>query len=685
MTHRGRRIDPRQITRVALMTVEGENDDISGVGQTEAAHRLCVNIPADNKVHYLQPDVGHYGVFNGSRFRAEIAPRIADFALSHNGRRAPRARATAGLLSLPLAAAVARRLAALVIRFWTGHVTRAARSAFPPHRRAADAHRRIRRRGLCRAAAPPRAGAPLYAAHPCRHAATSCSPCRRAAACKAARAFAQKHGGWIAARLDRLPQPAPFARRHACAAARRASTASCIGRARAARSGSRSATTASACSASPATRAHVAAPDRAIFSSARPSAISKRRAARAAGALGVTHQARVDPRPVEPLGLVLDHRRAVVFLAAHSRAAFRARLSRRARGRASGRDEPLARVLAAGRAHLPATWRRAKAWLDAHGADLHRYGLARLAAHPAQAGIQVIPGFVATDPACAGMSGVCGTAHWRLQGAWLGRGHAASRHFRAHRVARCAERSRPAHDRHVSAVAARYRAASSARRRRRCSSPSRPISSASRVGQIVYGPVSDRHGRKPVLLGALALYCAASLVCALSTSIEMLIGARALQALGGSRRHRAGARHRARPLFRRARRPRIVADRLGDGAGAGARADRRRRVADRVRLALDLRHAGGRRALRHRHRLAAAAGDAWRSARRSRSRSSSMLRVLSHRRAQSAPISPISGSAPPAMPGCSPGFPARPSCCRIFTGCRRSRSASPSRSARSAT
>ena len=54
------------------------------------------------------------------------------------------------------------------------------------------------------------------------------------------------------------------------------------------------------------------------------------------------------------------------------------------------------------------------------------------------------------------------------------------------------------------------------------------------VGQIVYGPVSDRHGRKPVLAVALALYCIASLICALSTSIEMLIAARALQALGSS-------------------------------------------------------------------------------------------------------------------------------------------------------
>jgi len=87
MTHRGRRIDLAAIERTALMTVEGENDDISAVGQTKAAQDLCVNLPDDLRAHYMQPGVGHYGVFNGSRFRAEIAPRIADFLLSHNGSR----------------------------------------------------------------------------------------------------------------------------------------------------------------------------------------------------------------------------------------------------------------------------------------------------------------------------------------------------------------------------------------------------------------------------------------------------------------------------------------------------------------------------------------------------------------------------------------------------------------------
>jgi poly(3-hydroxybutyrate) depolymerase len=78
--HRGNLIDLTAIRRTALLAVEGEKDDISGVGQTEAALELCANIPAARKSHHLQKGVGHYGVFNGSRFRAEVAPRICAFA-----------------------------------------------------------------------------------------------------------------------------------------------------------------------------------------------------------------------------------------------------------------------------------------------------------------------------------------------------------------------------------------------------------------------------------------------------------------------------------------------------------------------------------------------------------------------------------------------------------------------------
>ncbi len=80
LRHRGELIDLHAIRRTALLTVEGEKDDISGVGQTLAAQELCAKIPQARKAHYLQDGVGHYGVFNGTRFRKEIAPRICDFA-----------------------------------------------------------------------------------------------------------------------------------------------------------------------------------------------------------------------------------------------------------------------------------------------------------------------------------------------------------------------------------------------------------------------------------------------------------------------------------------------------------------------------------------------------------------------------------------------------------------------------
>jgi poly(3-hydroxybutyrate) depolymerase len=79
MTHRGQRVDLTAIRKAGLMSVEGEKDDISGVGQTCAANELCVNIPESRKQYYLAEGVGHYGVFNGSRFRDQIAPRIRKF------------------------------------------------------------------------------------------------------------------------------------------------------------------------------------------------------------------------------------------------------------------------------------------------------------------------------------------------------------------------------------------------------------------------------------------------------------------------------------------------------------------------------------------------------------------------------------------------------------------------------
>ena len=80
---RDRPVDCGAITRTALLTVEGERDDISGIGQTKAAHALCRALPDSKRQHHEQPGVGHYGLFNGSRFRAEVAPRIKAFIKAH--------------------------------------------------------------------------------------------------------------------------------------------------------------------------------------------------------------------------------------------------------------------------------------------------------------------------------------------------------------------------------------------------------------------------------------------------------------------------------------------------------------------------------------------------------------------------------------------------------------------------
>lgn len=80
-------VDCGAIEDTVLMTVEGERDDICGLGQTEAAHDLCRNLPNDRRVHYVQQGVGHYGVFNGTRWRTEIQPRIREMIRGVNFQR----------------------------------------------------------------------------------------------------------------------------------------------------------------------------------------------------------------------------------------------------------------------------------------------------------------------------------------------------------------------------------------------------------------------------------------------------------------------------------------------------------------------------------------------------------------------------------------------------------------------
>jgi poly(3-hydroxybutyrate) depolymerase len=82
--HRGARIDPGAITDVALLAVEGERDDISGVGQTKAALTLATALPAAKKTYLLAKEVGHYGIFNGRRWREKIAPVVEDFIAKHD-------------------------------------------------------------------------------------------------------------------------------------------------------------------------------------------------------------------------------------------------------------------------------------------------------------------------------------------------------------------------------------------------------------------------------------------------------------------------------------------------------------------------------------------------------------------------------------------------------------------------
>lgn len=79
----GRLVRPQDITTSALLTIEGELDDISGAGQTRAAHDLCTGIPKDRQFHYDVEGAGHYGIFSGRRWREHVYARVRDFIATH--------------------------------------------------------------------------------------------------------------------------------------------------------------------------------------------------------------------------------------------------------------------------------------------------------------------------------------------------------------------------------------------------------------------------------------------------------------------------------------------------------------------------------------------------------------------------------------------------------------------------
>jgi poly(3-hydroxybutyrate) depolymerase len=84
MLHRGTRIDPKAIRKVALLAIEGERDDISGLGQTKAALDISTGLEAGMKRYYMAKGTGHYGIFNGSKWREKIAPLVEDWIATHD-------------------------------------------------------------------------------------------------------------------------------------------------------------------------------------------------------------------------------------------------------------------------------------------------------------------------------------------------------------------------------------------------------------------------------------------------------------------------------------------------------------------------------------------------------------------------------------------------------------------------
>jgi polyhydroxyalkanoate depolymerase len=86
LMHDGRRVDPSKIRKSYLLTVEGERDDICGLGQTAAAHDLCKALPETMKYHYVQKGAGHYGIFSGKRWENEIYPIVRSVIAKAHGK-----------------------------------------------------------------------------------------------------------------------------------------------------------------------------------------------------------------------------------------------------------------------------------------------------------------------------------------------------------------------------------------------------------------------------------------------------------------------------------------------------------------------------------------------------------------------------------------------------------------------
>ncbi len=102
--HRGVLVDAGDITRTALLAIEGERDDISGLGQTKVALKLARNLPEDKKRYFMAASVGHYGIFNGRKWRERIAPVVEEFIRANDPAHAEAAPAAAPILIQPMAA-----------------------------------------------------------------------------------------------------------------------------------------------------------------------------------------------------------------------------------------------------------------------------------------------------------------------------------------------------------------------------------------------------------------------------------------------------------------------------------------------------------------------------------------------------------------------------------------------------